>query len=89
MGASVFDNMADKLTKFTEVVGELCIQHLGTNERKERKEVQKRPNRRQVQKGILRARERNLKKQFKEAPNEERPGIQELLDDLHKQILVI
>ena len=62
MGASVFDNMADKLTKFTEVVGELCIQHLGTNERKERKEVQKRPNRRQVQKGILRARERNLKK---------------------------
>ena len=63
MGASVFDNMADKLTKFTEVVGELCIQHLGTNERKERKEVQKRPNRRQVQKGILREISRNsLKK---------------------------
>ena len=89
MGASVFDNMADKLTKFTEVVGELCIQHLGTNERKEKQEVQKRPNRRQMQKGVLRARERNLKRQLKDAPDEERPGIQELLDDLHKQILVI
>ena len=49
------------LAKFTVVVGELGIQHLCTNERKEKQEVQKRPNRRQVQKGVLRATERNLK----------------------------
>ena len=89
MGASVFSDQADKLAMFTEVVGELCIQHLGTTERKERKEVQARPNRRQVQKGILRTRERDLKKLFKDAPEEERPGIQELLDDVHRQILTI
>ena len=89
MGASVFSDQADKLAMFTEVVGELCIQQLGTTERKERKEVQARPNRRQVQKGILRTRERDLKKLFKDAPEEERPGIQELLDDVHRQILTI
>ena len=89
MGASVFSDQADKLEMFTKVVGELCIQQLGTTERKERKEVQARPNRRQVQKGILRTRERDLKKLFKDAPEEERPGIQELLDDVHRQILTI
>ena len=89
LGASVFHTMADELTKFTEVVEEFCSQHLGTIERKERKEVEKKPNRRQVQKGKLRKRERSLKNLLRDAKEIEKPGIRELLDDIHKQILTI
>ena len=47
------------------------------------------PNRRQIRKGELRARQRQVVRRLKEANEEQKPGIQELLDDLKRQILVL
>ena len=49
----------------------------------------KRPYRRQVRKGQLRADQRALKRQLKEAPEHEKAGILTLLDDIKKQIITL
>lgn len=49
----------------------------------------KRPNRRQVRKGQLRANQRTLKRKLKEAPKHEKSGLQTLMEDIKKQILVL
>ena len=82
-------DIATQLKTFTDIVVQTCTERLGIEERTEKKVVEKRPNRRQVQKGKLRTRERQLKKALQEAPDNEKPGINELLNDIHKQILTL
>ena len=82
-------DIVTQLKTFTDIVVQTCTERLGIEERTEKKVVEKRPNRRQVQKGKLRTRERQLKKALQEAPDNEKPGINELLKDIHKQILTL
>ena len=49
----------------------------------------KRPNRQLIQKGKLRSGQRMLKRRLKEAPIHERSGLQNILNDTQKKILVI
>ena len=80
---------AEKLSLFSNVVYTTCLDKLGTEVVKPHEEKEKRPNRRQNQKGKLRADQRQLKKRLKEAPENEKQGIQELLCDVKKKILTL
>ena len=78
-----------RLSVLTTVVYDKCKEKLGVIETKSQKIIEKRPNRRQVEKGKLRSRQRNLKKLLRDASEEEKPGLQDLLDDTRKRILTL
>ena len=59
----------------------------GSQEKK--RDALKQPNRRQVKKGQLRARQWQLKRQLKDVPQQEKIGIHVLLDDIKQEILVL
>lgn len=78
-----------QLQAFSTKVHEFCLDKFGQEGRIELSTKTKKSNRRQVQKGQLRAHQGNLKKQLKSAKADEQPGIQILLDDIKKMILVL
>ena len=80
-------NIQQRLATFQKITHQYCLERYGAEERAERKEG--RPNRRQVEKGQLREQHRNLKKQWKEAREEEKEGLLVLMDDIRKKIKAI
>lgn len=78
-----------QLSLFCEIAYDMCLERFGEEEGRTKSEFIQQPNRRQVMKGQLRTRQRQLKRQLNEAPDHERPGIQALLDDIKQQILVL
>ena len=67
----------------------MCLDKFGEAAMLPVKQVERHPNRRQLLKGSLRRRQRDLKRQLETVSEAERPGLQELLTDLKRQILVI
>ena len=80
---------AKQLSAFCEIVHSLCLEKFGKEVKRKKSDGLKQPNRRQVKKGQLRARQRQLKHQLKDAPQQEKIGIQVLLDDIKQEILVL
>ena len=80
---------AKQLSAFREIVHNLCLEKFGEEVKRKKSDGLKQPNRRQVKKGQLRARQRQLKRQLKDAPQQEKIGIQVLLDDIKQEILVL
>ena len=78
-----------QLGSFCEIAYDMCLERFGEEESRKKSEIIQQPNRRQVRKGQLRMRQRQLKRQLNEAPDYEKPGIQALLDDIKHQILVL
>ena len=80
---------AKQLSAFCEIVHSLCLEKFGKEVKRKKSDGLKQPNRRQVKKGQLRARQRQLKHQLKNAPQQEKIVIQVLLDDIKQEILVL
>ena len=80
---------AKQLSAFCEIVHSLCLEKFGEEVKRKKSDGLKQPNRRQVKKGQLRARQQQLKRQLKDAPQQEKIGIQVLLDDIKQEILVL
>ena len=80
---------AEQLSSFCDLIHNTCLEKFGEDERKKSENIIQQPNQRQLKKGQLRARQRQLKRQLQGAPDMERTGIQTLLDDIRQQILVI
>ena len=80
---------AKQLSAFCEIVHSLCLEKFGEEVKRKKSDGLKQPNRRQVKKGQLRARQRQLKRQLKDAPQQEKIGIQVLLDDIKQEIWVL
>ena len=80
---------AKQLSAFCEIGHNLCLEKLGKEVKRKKSNGLKQPNRRQVKKGQLRVRQRQLKRQLKDAPQQEKIGIQELLDDIKQNIFVL
>jgi len=76
-----------KMQSFSEITYSFCLEKFGPEEKPTRRPKQ--ANRRQVEKGKLRSQHRTLKKQWSEAPNEEKEGLLILMDDLRKKIQAI
>ena len=67
----------------------MCLDRFGEEVKRDKKDVVQQPNRRQLRKGELRRNQRQLKRQYAEATEEERRGLQTLLDDINRQILTL
>ena len=80
---------AKQLSAFCKIVHSLCLEKFGKEVKRKKSDGLKQPNRRQVKKGQLRARQRQLKRQLKDAPQQEKIRIQVLLDDIRQEILVL
>ena len=80
---------AKQLSAFCEIVHSLCIAKFGEQVKRKKGDALKQPNPRQVKKSQLRARQRQLKRRLKDAPQQENIGIQVLLDDHKQGILVL
>ena len=81
---------ATQLCSLCEIVHQVCAEKFGEEDRKkEKRKPTKQPNRRQEKKGQLRRQQRQLKQQLKDAPDNEKAGLQNLLDDIKQKILVI
>ena len=80
---------AKQLSAFCDIVHSLCLEKFGEEVKRKKSDGLKQPNRRQVKKGQLRAKQRQLKRQLKDAPQQEKIGIQVLLDDIKQEILVL
>ena len=80
---------AKQLSAFCEIVHSLCLEKFGEEVKRKKSDGLKQPNRRQVKKGQLRARQRQLKRQLKDPPQQEKIVIQVLLDDIKQEILVL
>ena len=80
---------AAQLSSFCEIVYNVCLEKFGEEDKREKSNIIQQLNRRQVKKGQLRARQRQLKRQLKEAPDLEKPGLEALLGDIKQQILVL
>ena len=82
-------SVSQQLKSFCGVVYETCLEKFGEMSARRDDTIEKRPNRRQIQKGRLRAEQRMLKRRLKESPPQEQLGIENLLEDLKKRILII
>ena len=80
---------AKQLSAFCAIVHSLCLEEFGEEVKRKKSDGLKQPNQRQVKKGQLRARQRQLKRQLKDAPQQEKIGIQVLLDGIKQKILVL
>ena len=77
---------AKQLSAFCEIVHSLCLGKFGDEVKKKKSDALKQPNR-QVKESQLRARQRWLGRQLKDAPQQEKIGIQVLLDGIKQEIL--
>ena len=78
-----------QLSAFCQIVHSLCLEKFGEEVKRKKKDGLKQPNLCQVKKGKLRTRQWQLKRQLKDAPQQEKIWIQVLLDDIKQEILVL
>ena len=67
----------------------MCLDRFGEEVKRDKKDVVQQPNRRQLRKGELRRNQRQLKRQYAEATEEERRELQMLLDEINRQIMTL
>ena len=77
-------NIESRLNSFGALAYEYCLERFGAEEK--RTAERKQANRRQLQKARLRTELRSVKARWKQAPQEEKPGLEVLMQELRKRI---